>query len=277
MEHIVVSIIVTLVSGAIGALIGTYGGAYFSALRQERRTKELRDTAIKALQIFLKYARKKQTYDVASSEFNNSLSVAEKRVFIVALHKLGIPILATPKSKFDMQDIMFEKTEIDKDEISAIISQIKLGHCDQLFYMEPDNYFSENIRLKTLRYVAKRWVREVLYNSRLDKTSTPFQIRYPVDWFANFTLGEKLGIAVFKERIAVEEYYDKNGKPKDEAIERLIADIDRGLWDSSFFWDIENYHTVTAASTLNSTMMNQLLCNNQNNVVQKTENKEKKR
>ena len=271
MEHIVVSIIVTLVSGAIGALIGTYGGAYFSALRQERRTKELRDTAIKALQIFLKYARKKQTYDVASSEFNNSLSVAEKRVFIVALHKLGIPILATPKSKFDMQNIMFEKKEIDKDEISAIISQIKLGHCDQLFYMEPDNYFSENIRLKTLRYVAKRWVREVLYNSRLDKTSTPFQIRYPVDWFANFTLGEKLGIAVFKERIAVEEYYDKNGKPKDEAIERLIADIDRGLWDSSFFWDIENYHSVTAASTLNSAMMSQLLCNNQNNVVQKTE------
>ena len=49
MEHIVVSIIVTLVSGAIGALIGTYGGAYFSVLRQERRTKELRDTAIKAL------------------------------------------------------------------------------------------------------------------------------------------------------------------------------------------------------------------------------------
>lgn len=271
MEHIVVSIIVTLVSGAIGALIGTYGGAYFSTLRQEKRTKELRDTAIKALQIFLKYARKKQTYDMASSEFNNSLSVAEKRVFIVALHKLGIPILATPRSKFDMQNIMFEKAEIDKDEISAIISQIKLGHCDQLFYMEPDNYFSENIRLKTLRYVAKRWVREVLYSSRLDKTSTPSLIKYPADWFANFTLGEKLGIAVFKERIAVEEYYDENGNPKNEAIERLIADIDRGLWDSSFFWDIENYHSVTAASTLNSAMMNQLLCNNQNNVVQKTE------
>ena len=31
MEHVVISIIVTLVSGAIGALIGTYGGAYFSS------------------------------------------------------------------------------------------------------------------------------------------------------------------------------------------------------------------------------------------------------
>ena len=84
-----------------------------------------------------------------------------------------------------------------------------------------------------------------------------------------FYFRRKTWYCCFKERIAVEEYYDKNGKPKDEAIERLIADIDRGLWDSSFFWDIENYHTVTAASTLNSTMMNQLLCNNQNNVVQK--------
>lgn len=53
MEHVVISIIVTLVSGAIGALIGTYGGAYFSANRQERRIKELRNMAVKALQIFL--------------------------------------------------------------------------------------------------------------------------------------------------------------------------------------------------------------------------------
>ena len=158
MEQIITTTVVTLISGAIGAIIGTYGGALFAAKRQEKHIKELRQVAIKALKIFQKYARNRQTYDVAASEFNNALSIAEKRVFIVALHKLGIPILATPDSKFDIQNIVFEKREIDKDEIEAIISQIQLGHCDQLFYIEPDNYFSENIRLKTLRYIAKRWV-----------------------------------------------------------------------------------------------------------------------
>ena len=114
MEQIITTTVVTLISGAIGAIIGTYGGALFAAKRQEKHIKELRQVAIKALKIFQKYARNKQTYDVAASEFNNALSIAEKRVFIVALHKLGIPILATPDSKFDIQNIVFEKREIDK-------------------------------------------------------------------------------------------------------------------------------------------------------------------
>ena len=117
MEQIITTTVVTLISGAIGAIIGTYGGALFAAKRQEKHIKELRQVAIKALKIFQKYARNRQTYDVAASEFNNALSIAEKRVFIVALHKLGIPILATPDSKFDIQNIVFEKREIDKDEI----------------------------------------------------------------------------------------------------------------------------------------------------------------
>ena len=75
------------------------------------------------LKIFQKYARNKQTYDVAASEFNNALSIAEKRVFIVALHKLGIPILATPDSKFDIQNIVFEKREIDKGTMQNLINK----------------------------------------------------------------------------------------------------------------------------------------------------------
>lgn len=58
--------------------------------------------------------------------------------------------------------------------------------------------------------------------------------------------------------------------PKKDAIDRLIIDIDQGLWDSSFFWDIENYRSVTAASSLNY-MISQLLNNNQNNIIQKKE------
>lgn len=149
---------------------------------------------------------------------------------------MGIPILATPDSKFDIQNIVFEKREIDKDEIEAIISQIQLGHCDQLFYIEPDNYFSENIRLKTLRYIAKRWVREVFGKSKLDRSQNPIVIVYPTNWWLGYTLGERLGIAVLRERISLDEYFDEQGLPKEDSIERLITDIDRGLWDSSFFW-----------------------------------------
>ena len=258
MEQIITTTVVTLISGAIGAIIGTYGGALFAAKRQEKHIKELRQVAIKALKIFQKYARNRQTYDVAVSEFNNALSIAEKRVFIVALHKLGIPILATPDSKF-------EKREIDKDEIEAIISQIQLGHCDQLFYIEPDNYFSENIRLKTLRYIAKRWVREVFGKSKLDRSQNPIVIVYPTNWWLGYTLGERLGIAVLRERISLDEYFDEQGLPKEDSIERLITDIDRGLWDSSFFWDIEN-----ATSSLNN-MISQLLNNSQNSTIQKKE------
>lgn len=63
----------------IGAVIGTYGEALFAAKRQERRIKELRQMVIKTLKILQKYARNKQTYDVAASVFNNVLSIAEKK------------------------------------------------------------------------------------------------------------------------------------------------------------------------------------------------------
>lgn len=89
--------------------------------------------------------------------------------------------MVTPDSKLDIQNIIFERREIDKDEIEAVISQIEQGHCDQLFYIEPDNYFSENIRLKTLLYVAKRWVREVFGKSKLDRTQNPQIIIYPTN------------------------------------------------------------------------------------------------
>lgn len=42
-----------LATGAIGALIGTYGGACFLQRKQEHKVKNVRLIAIKALKIFL--------------------------------------------------------------------------------------------------------------------------------------------------------------------------------------------------------------------------------
>lgn len=185
MDNLVVYILVTLLSGAIGAGIGTYLGSHFSAQKQERRNKEIRNIAIKALNIIKKYSGKGNTYDMAEADFNTSLSVAEKRIFMVSLHKLGIPILATSETKFDIQHICFEKIVIDKDEILAIIKQVESGYCDKLFYIDPDTYFTDNIRLSTLRSVSKRWVKEIFAKSKLDLNTR--MINYPNKWFESFT------------------------------------------------------------------------------------------
>ena len=41
MEQIITTTVVTLISGAIGAIIGTYGGALFAAKRQEKQLQYL--------------------------------------------------------------------------------------------------------------------------------------------------------------------------------------------------------------------------------------------
>lgn len=260
MENLAVYILVTLLSGAIGAGIGTYFGVHFSVQKQEKRNKDIRDIAIKGVNIIKKYSGKGNTYDMVEADFNTSLSVAEKRIFVVALHKLGIPILATSDTKFDIQHIRFERIVIDKDEVSAIIKQMESGYCDKLFYIDPDTYFSDNIRLSTLRSVSKRWVKDVFAKSKLDRSTR--WINYPEKWFEKFTWAEKLGTAVFRERIAIEDYYTNEGRIKEGAVKEICRDIDRGLWDSCFFWDIENYHSVTATSSLNSVIVK--LLSNQN-------------
>ena len=266
-----VYIFVTLLSGAVGAGIGTYFGAYFSARKQEERNREIRKIAIKAVNIIKKYSGKSNTYDVAEADFNTSLSVAEKRVFIVALHKLGIPILATSNTQFDIQHIRFDNVVIDKDEVLAIVKQIESGYCDKLFYIDPDTYFSDNVRLSTLRSVSKRWVKDVLAKSKLDKNSR--MINYPSKWFELFTWAEKLGTAVFRERITIDDYFTIGGDFKEEATKEICSDIDRGLWDSCFFWDIENYRNVTATNSLNATIVQ--LLNNQKGLVSTPQQEDK--
>ena len=111
--------------------------------------------------------------------------------------------------------------------------------------------------------MSKRWVKEVFAKSKLDLNTR--MINYPNKWFESFTWAEKLGTAVFRERIAIEDYYINEGNIKEGATKEICTDIDRGLWDSCFFWDIENYHSVTATSSLNTAIIN--LLRNQNGLT----------
>lgn len=91
-----------LISGAIGALIGTFGGAYFLHWKQEKKIKNVRLMAIKALDILKEYAQQKKSYADTANEFNTKLSISEKRAVVVALHKLGVPFETPTRDVFDI-------------------------------------------------------------------------------------------------------------------------------------------------------------------------------
>ena len=184
------TLILSLITAIIGAIAGAYFGTLFRERQDEKNNKKIRDIAIKALNIIRGYAKDKKPFSAANNEFNSKINIAEKRAILVALHKLGIPILANEKDIFDIKDIKLGDRIIDAVEIDDAINQIDKGHCDKLFFIEVDSYFSSNIRVEILRNIAKRYVNEVLCRSTINISEG--KITYPKDWFSKFTYGEKI-------------------------------------------------------------------------------------
>ena len=157
--------IIALLTALIGGLIGTYFGARFLNMREENKLQRVREIAIKALNVIKKYA--KQSYRNAENDFNTSLSITEKRMVIVALHKLGVPIGVPSNEVFNIRKVFFVNTIIEEDEINGIILQINKGFCDNLFYIDPDTYFAANYTQFAMRNAGKKYVSEVLAKSRV--------------------------------------------------------------------------------------------------------------
>lgn len=235
-----------LISGAMGAIIGTYGGSYFLYRRTERKTERIRDIAIRGLDIFKKYAKK--SYKETVSQFNTDLNISEKRAVIVALHKLGVPIKVSTKDVFDIRKIEFYDKPIDKDEIDDMIEQIKRGHCDNLFFMDVESYFISNLRIKAVREIGKKYVDEVLKKSSLN--SQEQKVTYPFEWVKDFTPGEIQTILVLISRVNNPDYFRGDGSPDKNKMEALINEIEIGLWDSYLFWDYEAYQNIRSQNSL---------------------------
>lgn len=178
-----------LVSGAIGALIGTYGGSYFLHWKQEKKIKNVRSMAVKALYIFKEYAQHKKSYADSANEFNTKLNVSEKRAVVVALHKIGIPFEISTKDDFDIKNLRLKDIIIDRDEIDAMILQIEKGNCDNLFFIDIESYFTSNLRLNAVRNVGKKYVEEVQSKSRVEKDAPNTIVSQP-DWHKVFSPGE---------------------------------------------------------------------------------------
>lgn len=233
-------IIIPLATAIIGALIGTYGGAYFLSMRQEAKMDKVRSIAIKALAILEKYSQ--QSFRNAENDFNTSLSLVEKRTVLVALHKLGIPIGVPSDEAFNLRKVYFVDTIIDKDVLDDIILQIKKGYCDHLFYLDPDTHFTANYALYALRNAAKKYVTEVLAKSTLIHQHN--LMSSPNNWETLFSLGELKPIMVFKEQVNIPLIFNTNGQPIKERIDSLIKEIDLGLWDSYLMWNYEAYQNA---------------------------------
>lgn len=257
--------LIPLLVGTISAFIGTFLGAMLLILFQNLNIRKNRETAIKALKILKKYNTKK--YSEAKSQFNLDLSISEKRAVLVLLHKMGIPIQIPTGDKFDIKNIEFTDIVIDENEINGIISQVKNGYCDMLIFNDVESYFTNNIRTSAVRNIGEKYVKEVLAKCKVIDS----KINYPENWTSSFTLGELQTIGVLNVRLTDKSYFQTNGDACPEAIDKLIREIQIGLWDNYLFWDFDSYQNMQSqrqlANIVQSAMTSQQQIATQNHSV----------
>lgn len=249
---IIIFVLVPILTAVLGGWIGAYFGNKYREDRESHEKEIVRDIAIKALNILKSYSRK--SYREAEGEFNKSMSIAEKRTVVVALHKLGIPFGVPSNETFNIREIHFMDVIVNENDINAIIYQITKGYCDNLFYVDPDTYFASNFTLFAMRNAGKKYVKEILAKSKVNMETKV--LTEPAELGTVFTLGEFKAIQVLREQVRDQMYFDKNGEPINEKIDSLMKDIDLGLWDSYLMWNFENYQSVKA-----QIQMGQMICN----------------
>lgn len=243
----------------ISAILGGFFGGYYNYQFQNIKYGKIRSIAIKALNIFEGYAKNGQTYDMASSEFNNSLDIVEKRAMLVALCKLGIPVVQSVGDSFRIENVKFEKKVICKDVIELMKGQVKKGNCDSLFFTDIETYFSSNTRLLSVRAVAKKYVDIYFSKSKCDMEK--MVVNYPSPLSDIFTPGEQNILTVFRARSCWTDYFDKNGNAIPKKMEELKKEIDLGLWDTYLFWDWESYQNIQNQNSLAVAVKNMMNTN----------------
>lgn len=242
--------IYNLIFSLVSAVIGTFLGAYLLHLFQINKYRNLHKIAIKALDILEKY----DSFSKAENEFNNKMSVAEKRAVLVALQKLGVPFDLLSSPTFSIRKISFLKQDVLKDELEQMKEQINKGNCDTLFHQDVESSFLSNIKLTAVRNSAKKYVDLVLrkskfINGQLIEPFPPIQV---------LTFGELTTNAVFRARIDYAGSFDKVGEPIEEKLNTLVRDIDFGYYDTLLFWDFESYLNLKSQNNMTSIMLNSM-------------------
>lgn len=236
------SVVLSAITGIVGAAIGTYWGTQWLASYKNKEIIRIRNMGIKALHIIKKYSKNKQYYSHAANEFNTTLSVAEKRSVLVALHKLGLPILFPVDRPFSLNNISFPEEEIDEKYIQDIILQVQNGYADKLFFLDVEEHFNADLRLRSLRNIAKKYIDNILAKTKISEDKC--HIQYEDDCWINFSPGEVNSILVFKRLTMESGFYDKNGNIRNDTLELLKKEVDLGIWDSYLQWDITAYNNM---------------------------------
>lgn len=232
-----------IISTLIGAIIGTALGAFILAWRSESGLRKVRKTAIKTLDMFEKYEKQEKPYAEASAEFNSILNIAEKRSVLVALHKIGIPIAFPTIGQFDIKNVSFLHERIIKESVSDMSAQIKSGNCDKLFFLDIEDHFNDNLRIRTMRDIAIRFVNDVAKKTTLDESKERV---FPDSWNKSFSAGQFNTIIVFARKIHDTSLYDSKGNPISSGFDAIIEDIKIGLWDKYLNTDELEYTNLQA-------------------------------
>lgn len=250
---------VPLVSGAVGALIGTFGGAWLVYHFNQGKFRKVRKIAIDALKEIKKFAKGNQTYKDAESAFNNKLNIVQKRAVFVALYKVGLPITIPQDGNIDLSSIKLGETKIDREYLGDMIYSIESGYCDEYFYEEISSVVSSDFKLKIIRKIAIRFVREVLQKSHTEDK----KIIYPAGWPLKFTHGERTVTEILRDNLT-DPYYFEQGKPKDSEMEKLVQEINIGLWDALLLGNYD-MHTILREQRNMSNMMLTMFYRQENN------------
>ncbi len=239
----------SLIVSLLAALSAAYL-AYSSGYVQLRQKKQIREIAIKSLNIFMSYIDKKDValFSDANKEFNKVLSNVEKRMILVCLSKIGIPVLPPLYSELNFDNIEFENIKIIKNDISSMILSIKNGNCDQLFFLDAENYLSEGVKINAMREIAKKIVEKAIRGSKMSEDGCI--IFKNSAWKKEFNIIELNITEVFYEKNRDVYYYNSNMDVDDEKIDRLIKDIDLGLWDGYLRIDFEYYKNIKIQNDL---------------------------
>lgn len=263
MEPTTFNVFVYIFTPILAAVLGGWGGAYLGSQYQEKKEEkkltEVRNIAVKALTILRKYA--KQEYSKAEDEFNTSLTITDKRCVIVLLHKLGVPVFVPANERFDIHRIHFSSRIVDADEIDGIILQIQQKHCDNLFFLDAETYFTSNLQYTAIREVGKKYVKEVLSQSIFNKETK--QVSYPDGWVSKFGLGEYFAIRILHEQACTDILYDQKGYAIPEKMGQMLREIDMGIWDNCLFGSYEMYRNAKAQIEMSTVLQSMAMAQQQ--------------
>lgn len=189
--------------GIITVLISVILSTVIAIYRDKTKNSGVRRIAIRALKLFISYAKFGNTFQMTENDFNNKFSIPEKRAILVALHKIGVPVTIPSASLFNIYAVEFLSEKIDKDEICSMIKQIKKGNCDKLFYSDVENHFSDGLRMRRIRDIAKRYINKVMALSSIEYNSdgVTCTIVKPDRWVDDFTPGEIKTLLTFMQQL----------------------------------------------------------------------------